>query len=130
MTGDLLGSVFLGAFLVGLLSTLGMLALGAGHHGGDGHGGGAHGGHGGGVVGAVDLVGTVARVVATVGERRTGEIVFSHGGKRHALPARVEAAGVSIDRGAEVVIMRVERGIAWVERASDVFANHKEKEKP
>ena len=195
--------VFLGAFLVGLCATLGMLVLGgAGHtlHGGHVH---AHGGHGhghghghaqaadptfggvllgalvgllnvtawlaalmaggaagyvtlrlgrshtvvilvalafavlgafcvslairllsraeAGVVTGVDPTGTTARVIAAIAPGAIGEIVFTQSGTRRAMPARLDDGTARIERDGEVVIMRVERGVAYVRSASALY---------
>ena len=60
------------------------------------------------------IPGTVARVSAPISPGRVGEIVYERDGTRCGLPAR----GVgerAIPRGDEVVVLRVERGIASVE---------------
>jgi hypothetical protein len=182
-------NLYLGAFLVGLISITGMLLLGGAHHGMahvDGHGSGAGHAHGdaahgmwsfvapfanvasllallmcaggfgylalriglgrglslvaaagGGFAGAwvvavsiraltraeagrvlaSDPRGTVARVIAPIGQERVGEIVFSRDdGARQALPAKLDEQGPTIERDAQVVVMRVERGTAYVQR--------------
>jgi hypothetical protein len=58
--------------------------------------------------------GIVARVTSTIQPGRIGEIVYTLGGTRHADGARSES-GESIERGAQVVIIRMERGIAYVQ---------------
>lgn len=58
--------------------------------------------------------GVVARVTSTIQPGRIGEIVYTLGGTRHADGARSES-GESIARGTQVVILRVEKGIAYVE---------------
>jgi hypothetical protein len=45
---------------------------------------------------------------------QTGEIVYTQGGSRHSDGAR-SAEGKPIEHGAEVVVVRYERGIAYVE---------------
>lgn len=208
---DTLTSAFLASFLIGLLSILAMLALGALHHGGDGagngdgghgdgdggHGDGGHGdgGHGPGhaVWGAVapmfnvtsllallmvggaagflslrsglarilavamaaafgvggarlmvavmrllarmesgvvlpgDPLGTVGRVIAPIAAGRMGEIVFSKDGARQALPARADEEGLAIGPDTEVVVMRVEKGVAYVRPITELLAPAKEK---
>jgi hypothetical protein len=69
----------------------------------------------------VDPIGTVGKVLAPVGSGRTGEISFVRDGQTRALPARTEDDTLELDRDTEVVVMRVERGIAYVRRATDVF---------
>jgi membrane protein implicated in regulation of membrane protease activity len=61
------------------------------------------------------LPGTVARVTSPIRAGGTGEIVYTLGGTRHADGARC-VSGEALERGAEVVILKVERGIAYVER--------------
>jgi hypothetical protein len=48
-------------------------------------------------------------------EQGTGEIIFSLGGARRCAGARTDD-GKSIERGAEVVIERYEKGIAYVKK--------------
>lgn len=60
------------------------------------------------------LVGTVARVTVPVGADRVGEIAYSKGGSRRSDGAR-SVDGSAIERGTEVVIVRYEKGIAYVE---------------
>jgi hypothetical protein len=59
--------------------------------------------------------GTMARVSSSIGSGGTGEVVYALGGTQHVDGAR-SVSGEVLERGTEVVIMRVERGIAWVER--------------
>jgi membrane protein implicated in regulation of membrane protease activity len=58
--------------------------------------------------------GAVARVTSTIQPGRIGEIVYALGGTRHADGARSES-GELIERGTQVVILRMEKGIAYVE---------------
>jgi len=58
--------------------------------------------------------GAVARVTSTIQPGGIGEIVYTLGGTRHADGAR-SASGDVIERGTQVVILRVEKGIAYVE---------------
>jgi hypothetical protein len=57
--------------------------------------------------------GTLARVSRDIRADGTGEIVFTLGETRHSEGAR-SADGEEIPRGTEVVVARVERGIAYV----------------
>jgi hypothetical protein len=59
--------------------------------------------------------GVIARVTSVIAAGGTGEIVYVQGGSRHAEGAR-HVAGEALEQGTEVVIMRRERGIAYVER--------------
>ena len=58
--------------------------------------------------------GAVARVTSTIQPDRIGEVVYTLGGTRHADGARSES-GALIERGTQVVILRIEKGIAYVE---------------
>lgn len=58
--------------------------------------------------------GTIARVSSSIRVGGTGEIVYESHGVRHVAAAR-SATGEPIPRGAEVVILRTDRGIAYVE---------------
>src|ERR1700691_4570462 len=60
-----------------------------------------------------ELVGTIARGNSSIREGGTGEIVFSQGGVRRCSGARRED-GKALEKGREVVIARVEKGIAYV----------------
>lgn len=67
------------------------------------------------------MVGTVARVTMPIGPDITGEIVYSKGGSRRSDGAR-SADGSDISHGTEVVIVRYEKGIAYVEPWSSYVA--------
>lgn len=67
--------------------------------------------------------GAVARVTSAIHEGGTGEIVYTLAGARHADGAR-SASGEALERGAEVVVTRVEKGIAYVERWDKFAGNH------
>ena len=54
-----------------------------------------------------------ARVTSSIREGGTGEIVFSMNGTRHVAAARSDT-GQALGKGAEVVVVRSERGIAYV----------------
>jgi hypothetical protein len=60
------------------------------------------------------MEGTVARVSMAIRENGTGEIVFSRDGTRRSEGAR-SATGQPIAAGTEVVVVRYERGLAYVE---------------
>lgn len=60
-----------------------------------------------------DLIGVLGRVSSTVRVGGTGEMIFSQEGVRRALSIRSET-GESIAKGAEVVVTRYEKGIAYV----------------
>jgi len=60
-----------------------------------------------------DMVGVLGKVSSTIRASGTGEMMFSQMGSRRAAPARSEG-GIEISRGAEVVVIRYESGIAYV----------------
>lgn len=60
------------------------------------------------------MEGTVARVSMAIRADGTGEIVFSRDGARRSEGAR-SATGAPIAAGTEVVVVRYERGLAYVE---------------
>ena len=59
------------------------------------------------------LPGTLGRVTVTIPGGATGEIVYTQAGSRKTAAAR-GAGGQAIAKGTEVVVMRYERGIAYV----------------
>lgn len=70
-----------------------------------------------------EVEGTVARVTSSIAAGGTGEIVYSLGGTRRADGAR-STTGEALERGTEVVILKVERGIAYVERWDKFAERH------
>ena len=58
--------------------------------------------------------GAVARVTSTIQSGGIGEIVYTLGSTRHADGARSESGHI-IERGTQVVVLRMEKGIAYVE---------------
>jgi membrane protein implicated in regulation of membrane protease activity len=60
-----------------------------------------------------EMTGTLARVIVPIREGGTGEISFSHGRTRRCSGARRDGQG-ALPRGAEVVVTRYEKGIAYV----------------
>jgi membrane protein implicated in regulation of membrane protease activity len=60
-----------------------------------------------------EMVGVLGKVNSAIRPSGTGEIIFSQAGARRAAPARSEDELV-IPKGAEVVVTRYERGIAYV----------------
>lgn len=69
-----------------------------------------------------DIVGVLGRVSSGIREGGYGEIVYEQNGVRQVAAAKAHA-GVSIIRGEEVVVLRVERGVAIVEPFEDLL-NH------
>ena len=64
------------------------------------------------------IEGSVGSISMPIREHGTGEIIFSLGGSRRCAGARCED-GRSLEKGAEVVIERYEKGIAYVKRWDD-----------
>lgn len=60
-----------------------------------------------------DMIGVLGKVASPIGDRGTGEMLFSRAGSRCAVAARSED-GQKIPRGTEVVVTRFEKGIAYV----------------
>jgi len=59
------------------------------------------------------MEGVLGRVTVAIRPGGTGEVLYSQGGTRRSAGARSES-GEAIPRGAEVVVTRYERGIAYV----------------
>jgi membrane protein implicated in regulation of membrane protease activity len=68
-----------------------------------------------------EMIGVLGKVNSSIRPSGTGEIIFSQAGARRSAPARSENERV-IPKGAEVVVTRYERGIAYV-RPWDELAN-------
>jgi hypothetical protein len=67
-----------------------------------------------------EMVGVLAQVSNSIRDSNSvGEIIFSQAGARHGAAARSED-GLAIERGAEVIVIRYERGIAYVRRWEDL----------
>jgi hypothetical protein len=67
-----------------------------------------------------EMAGVLGRISDAIRDGNgTGEIIFSQTGARRAAAARSED-GHAIERGAEVVVIRYERGIAYVRRWDDL----------
>ncbi|MGI8988705.1 MAG: hypothetical protein ACR2I2_03850 [Bryobacteraceae bacterium] len=60
-----------------------------------------------------EMVGVLGRVSSPIRDGGTGEMIFSQEGQRRGVPVRSED-GNPVGKGAEVVVMRYERGIAYV----------------
>jgi hypothetical protein len=60
-----------------------------------------------------EMAGVLARVSSPIREGGTGEIAYSQGGAHRAAAARSDA-GAAIPRDVEVIVLRYERGIAYV----------------
>ena len=61
------------------------------------------------------LTGVTARVTSAIAAGGTGEIVYSLAGTRRVDGAR-SVNGEALEHGAEVVVLKVEKGIAYVQR--------------
>jgi hypothetical protein len=65
------------------------------------------------------MVGVLGAVTVSIREGGTGEIVFSQEGVRRCAGARSED-GAAVSKGAEVIVTRYEKGIAYVKRWEDL----------
>jgi len=68
-----------------------------------------------------EMVGVVGRLVTSIRENGTGEMVYLQAGTRRVIGARSEDSA-AIARGSEVVVTRYEKGLAYV-RAWQEFAD-------
>jgi len=62
-----------------------------------------------------EMVGVLGRTSLPIRESGTGEIIYSQAGTRRTCGARSENGG-AIEKGAEVVVTRYEKGLAYVRR--------------
>jgi hypothetical protein len=69
------------------------------------------------------LPGTIAQVTSSIRAGGTGEILYQQGGVRQVAAAR-SVNGAPIPRGVEVVVLRLERGIAYVEAWDTLMDDH------
>jgi membrane protein implicated in regulation of membrane protease activity len=60
-----------------------------------------------------EMVGVLGRVSNSIREGGTGELIYSQAGSRRVCGARSDT-GMAIPKGAEVVVTRYERGLAYV----------------
>jgi len=72
-----------------------------------------------------ETVGRVARVTSSIRQGGVGEIVFELGGTRHVAGA-IAAKQDEIRRGTEVVVLRMERGMAVVEPFDALLAEYQD----
>jgi len=72
-----------------------------------------------------EMIGVLARISNPIRTGGTGEIVFSQQGTRHVAGARSED-GAPIAKGAEVVVTRYEKGIAYVKAWDELMHPTKE----
>lgn len=68
-------------------------------------------------------VGVIGRVTSSIRSAGFGEIVYEQHGVRHVAAARADG-DAQIPRNTEVVILRVERGVAIVEPFEELLARH------
>lgn len=75
-----------------------------------------------------DMIGVLGKLSIPIRAGGTGELIYSQQGTRRVAGARSET-GIAIPKGAEVVVTRYERGIAyvrpWEEMAGDFAADDK-----
>lgn len=71
------------------------------------------------------MVGVLGRLSVPIREGGTGELIYSQAGTRRVCGARTED-GSSIIKGAEVVVTRYERGIAYVRAWSEMSGEENE----
>jgi MFS family permease len=69
-----------------------------------------------------DMTGVLGHVSMPIRARGTGELIYTQQGTRRSCGARTED-GSAIERGAEVVVMRYEKGIAYVKRFEELHAD-------
>ncbi len=60
-----------------------------------------------------EMVGVLGRISMPIRENGTGEIIYSQAGTRRTCGARSEN-GSALDKGAEIVVTRYDKGIAYV----------------
>lgn len=65
-------------------------------------------------MGPTSYVGIVGKLTAAIRPGGTGELIYAHHGTRMVLTVR-SASGESIERGEEVVVLRYEKGVAYVQ---------------
>ena len=70
------------------------------------------------------LPGTIAQVTSSIRAGGTGEILYQQGGVRQVAAARA-TDGSAIPRGVDVVVLRIERGIAYVETWDSLMEERK-----
>lgn len=65
-----------------------------------------------------EIVGVIGRLSAATPAHGLGEMLYAQNGARRSAPVRSDT-GEAIERGAEVIVMRYERGVAYVKRWND-----------
>jgi membrane protein implicated in regulation of membrane protease activity len=75
-----------------------------------------------------EMVGVLGRVSSPIRDGGTGELIYSQAGTRRACGVRAESGG-AIAKGAEVIVTRYEKGIAYVRLWSELAGDeHAEQE--
>jgi hypothetical protein len=73
------------------------------------------------------MVGVLGRLSIPIRAGGTGELIFSQEGTRRVSGARAEG-GVAIPKGAEVIVTRYEKGIAYVRPWEDPLGDFEQKD--
>jgi membrane protein implicated in regulation of membrane protease activity len=68
-----------------------------------------------------EMIGLLGHVSSPIRDLGTGEVIYTQQGTRRSCGARSED-GRPIERGTEVVVMRYEKGIAYVRRFEELHA--------
>ncbi|HSZ60779.1 MAG TPA: hypothetical protein VK828_03220 [Terriglobales bacterium] len=66
-----------------------------------------------------EMVGVLGRISMPIRENGTGEIIYSQAGTRRTCGARSED-GCALEKGAEIMVARYDKGIAYVKRWEEV----------
>jgi membrane protein implicated in regulation of membrane protease activity len=66
-----------------------------------------------------EMVGVLGRISMPIRENGTGEIIYSQAGTRRTCGARSDNGG-ALEKGAEIMVARYEKGIAYVKRWEEV----------
>jgi hypothetical protein len=74
-----------------------------------------------------DMIGVLGRTTISIRAGGTGELVFTQGGTRHVAGARSED-GAAIPKGAEVIVTRYEKGIAYVRPFEDILGEEESRD--
>jgi len=72
-----------------------------------------------------EMAGILGHVSSTIRETGTGEVIYTQQGTRRSCGARSED-GHAIERGAEVIVMHYDKGIAYVRRFEDLHGQAQE----
>lgn len=72
------------------------------------------------------MPGVIARVTSSIREGGTGEVVYEQAGVRHVAAARA-TSGRAIPRGTEVVVLKLDRGIVYVELWDELMQSREER---